>query len=36
MLKKKGKCVIIVTHDDKYFDVADKIIFMDEGKIEIH
>lgn len=36
MLKEKGKCVIAVTHDDKYFDVADKIIYMDEGKIETH
>lgn len=33
MLKKSGKCVIAITHDDRYFDVADHIIKIDEGKI---
>jgi ABC-type siderophore export system fused ATPase/permease subunit len=32
-MKQKGKIVIAITHDDHYFDVADKIIKMDMGKI---
>lgn len=31
--KERGKCVIAITHDDKYFNVADKVIKMDFGKI---
>ena len=30
-LKKSGKAVIIVTHDDRYFDHADRIYKMDLG-----
>jgi len=30
--KAKGKTVIAVTHDDKYFDAADKIYKMEYGK----
>jgi len=33
-LRKQGKTVIIVTHDDRYFDRADKVITMEEGKIK--
>ena len=33
-MKKEGKIVIAITHDDHYFDVADQIIKMDMGKIE--
>jgi cyclic peptide transporter len=33
-MKKEGKIVIAITHDDHYFDVADKIIKLDLGKIE--
>jgi len=32
MLKKQGKGVIVVTHDDRYFDRADKIIKLESGK----
>lgn len=32
-LKEKGKCIIAITHDDHYFDVADKLIKMDMGRI---
>ena len=32
-LKAKGKCIIAVTHDDKYFNLGDKIIRMELGKI---
>ena len=33
-MKKKGKIIIAITHDDHYFDVADKILKMDMGKVE--
>ena len=32
-MKKKGKIIIAITHDDNYFDVADRIIKMDMGKV---
>lgn len=32
-LKAENKLVIVVTHDDRYFDHADKIIFMENGKV---
>jgi len=35
-LKKKGKCIVAITHDDRYFDVADKLIKMEWGKILDH
>ena len=31
-LKRAGKCVIVITHDDRYFDVADKLIRMEWGR----
>lgn len=34
-MKEKGKIVIAITHDDHYFDVADKVLKMDMGKIEV-
>lgn len=33
-MRMKGKIVIAITHDDHYFDVADKIMKMDQGKLE--
>ncbi len=32
-LKRQGKTLIVVSHDDRYFDVADRIIRMAEGRI---
>ena len=32
-LKQEGKTVIAVTHDDHYFDAADRRIHMEEGRI---
>jgi putative ATP-binding cassette transporter len=32
-LKQRGKAVVVISHDDRYFDVADKVIFMEDGKI---
>lgn len=31
-LKHKGKCVIAITHDDRYFNTADKIMKLDMGQ----
>ena len=33
MFKARGMTVIAVTHDDRYFDVADRRLHMEEGKI---
>ena len=33
-MKEQGKIVIAVTHDDHYFDAADRIIKLDMGKID--
>ncbi|UAA37220.1 cyclic peptide export ABC transporter [Paraneptunicella aestuarii] len=33
-LKARGKMVVVISHDDRFFDIADKIIVMDEGKIK--
>lgn len=33
-LKSRGKVVIVITHDDRYYHVADKVIKLDYGKIE--
>lgn len=32
-LKKKGKMVIVISHDDRYFHLADKLIKLDYGQI---
>ncbi|ACS86831.1 cyclic peptide export ABC transporter [Musicola paradisiaca] len=32
-LRDKGKVVITITHDDRYFSSADKIITMEDGKV---
>ena len=32
-LKSRGKTVLVITHDDKYFDLADRIIKLDYGKL---
>lgn len=32
--KRQGKTVVAVTHDDRYFHLADRVVKMDYGKIE--
>lgn len=32
-LKLKNKLVIVVTHDDRYFECADRVIIMEDGNI---
>lgn len=33
-LKQRGKTVIVVTHDDRYFECCDRIIKLDYGQIQ--
>lgn len=33
MLKEQGKAVIVISHDDRYFDLASKILIMEDGKL---
>ena len=33
-LKARGKTIIVVTHDDRYFHLADRIIKLEYGKLE--
>jgi len=32
-LKAKGKTILVISHDDRYYNVADRIIKLDEGQI---
>lgn len=32
-LRSRGKCVIAITHDDRYFGLADKVIKLEMGQI---
>ncbi len=32
-LKERGKCVAVISHDDHYYDVADRIIKLEEGRM---
>lgn len=34
-MREEGKILIIISHDDKYFDLADNIYKMDMGRISI-
>jgi putative ATP-binding cassette transporter len=35
-MKTLGKIVIAITHDDNYFDVADRVLKMRQGKLEVY
>lgn len=32
-LKRRGKTVVVITHDDRYFDVSDRIITLENGRV---
>lgn len=32
-LKRKGKAVVVISHDDRYFEAADKIVVMEDGRV---
>jgi cyclic peptide transporter len=33
-MKAEGKIILVITHDDHYFNVADKILKLDMGKVD--
>lgn len=33
-LKSRGKTVIVISHDDRYYDLADRLIKLESGKVE--
>lgn len=32
-LKRMGKTVVVISHDDRYFNSADRLIFMEQGRV---
>jgi ABC-type siderophore export system fused ATPase/permease subunit len=32
-LKRRGKTTIAITHDDRYFDLADRVITLEYGQL---
>ncbi|WP_109511488.1 cyclic peptide export ABC transporter [Pseudomonas ovata] len=32
-LKRLGKTIIVISHDDRYFDIADQLVHMSAGKV---
>src|SRR6185312_6917760 len=32
-LKTRGKAVLVISHDDRYFDLADRLMKLDYGKV---
>jgi putative ATP-binding cassette transporter len=34
-LKARGKTILVISHDDKYFHLADRLIKLDYGKLEL-
>ena len=33
-MREKGKIIIAITHDDHYFDIADKVLKINQGQLE--
>jgi len=34
-LKARNKTVLVITHDDRYFHLADRIIKLDYGRVQM-
>jgi putative pyoverdin transport system ATP-binding/permease protein len=32
-LRTQGRAVVVISHDDRYFQIADRIIWMEDGKV---
>ncbi|MNF66157.1 ABC transporter ATP-binding protein YojI [compost metagenome] len=32
-LKRLGKTIIVISHDDRYFDMADQLVRMASGRV---
>ena len=35
-LKARGKTVVVISHDDKYYHVGDRLIKLDDGKLSLN
>lgn len=33
-LRARGKCVVAITHDDRFFDAADRLIVLHDGQVD--
>ena len=33
ILAKENGCVLVISHDDRYYHVADRVIKLDEGQL---
>jgi putative pyoverdin transport system ATP-binding/permease protein len=33
-LKRAGKTILVISHDDRYFNKADRVIKLDYGQVE--
>jgi putative ATP-binding cassette transporter len=31
-LRASGKLIVVISHDDRYFDVADRVLFLERGR----
>ncbi|MFT7231849.1 MAG: putative ATP-binding cassette transporter [Cyclobacteriaceae bacterium] len=34
MLKNAGKTIVLISHDEHYYHIADRVATLSEGKIE--
>jgi putative ATP-binding cassette transporter len=32
-LKRRGKAVVVISHDERYFETADRLLIMEDGKL---
>jgi len=35
-LKARGKAVLAITHDDRYYHIADRLLLLEDGKLRSH
>jgi len=35
-LRNRGKAVVVITHDDRYFHLGDRVIKLEDGKVVAH
>ncbi|MFC7518446.1 cyclic peptide export ABC transporter [Herbaspirillum sp. GCM10030257] len=33
-LRRQGKCIVVISHDDRYFELADRVVRLKEGRQE--
>jgi putative ATP-binding cassette transporter len=33
-LRARGKAVVVITHDDRYFDAADRVVVLHDGQVD--